>query len=58
MIGDEVEERTVCALCGHTMSLDRCGSAGAHENGQTFDLCHADDHDCYRRWTVYSERSE
>lgn len=53
--GAGVQER-VCALCGHVMTLDRCGSAGAHENGHVIYLCHTDDHDCYHRWTVYRER--
>ncbi len=53
--GAGVQER-VCALCSHVMTLDRCGSAGAQENGHDIDLCHTDDHDCYHRWTVYRER--
>lgn len=49
-----------CALCGHTMTLDRCGSAGATlPAGTPISLCHADDHDCYYQWTlVRALRSE
>lgn len=42
----------VCGLCGHEMTLERCGSAAENDTP----LCHADDHDCYHRWTVYKER--
>lgn len=43
-----------CGLCGHLMNLDSCGYAGV--NGVP--LCHHDDHDCYRRVTVYHEEFE
>lgn len=42
----------VCALCGHTMTMARCGSASVPQGY----LCHTDDHDCYRAWTVYGIR--
>lgn len=45
-----------CSLCGHTMTFPACGSASVYENGRRFDLCHADDHDCYHAWTVYGAR--
>lgn len=45
-----------CGLCGHEMTFERCGSAGATLDGRPVDLCHADDHDCYRAWTVYGAR--
>jgi hypothetical protein len=46
-------EIRVCGLCGHAMvSLRTCGSAAVND----IPLCHADDHDCYRAWTVYGVR--
>lgn len=42
----------MCGLCGHAMTLDRCGRAGVND----MPLCHADDHDCYTAWTVYKIR--
>jgi hypothetical protein len=42
-------EGQVCRLCGHVMTLRRCGYGMA--DGAP--LCHADDHDCYRLWMVY-----
>ena len=48
-----------CALCGHEMTLERCGSAGAHnDDGSPVHLCHTDDHDCYHRFTVYRQRPD
>lgn len=47
---------TTCGLCGHSPA---CGSAeGLDELVQRVPLCHADDHSCYHRWTVYKERPE
>jgi hypothetical protein len=46
-----------CGLCGHAMILARCGSAGVYgPDGDYVPLCHADDHSCYHRWTVYRDR--
>ena len=46
-----------CALCGHDMTdLDVCGSGAVWNGNVRLDLCHADDHDCYRAWTVYGKR--
>lgn len=42
----------VCGLCGHEITLDRCGSASA----DGVPLCHHDTHSCYHRWTVYGAR--
>lgn len=48
-MGDaEDSTECVCVLCGHVMTLDRCGSAGTQKNGHVIDLCHTDDHDCYQ----------
>lgn len=47
-----------CALCDHVMTFDRCGFAGATENGERVHLCHADDHDCYHAWTLYDTRPD
>jgi hypothetical protein len=49
-------EGKTCGLCGHTMTLDRCGYGSVWTNDSRVTLCHTDDHDCYRRWTVYRER--
>jgi hypothetical protein len=43
-----------CGLCGHVRNLARCG----HANADNVYLCHADDHSCYHRWTVYGERPQ
>ena len=40
-----------CALCGHVRST-ACGYGQVDEKY----LCHADDHDCYTRWTLHGER--
>lgn len=40
---------TKCPLCGHEPA---CGYASA----DGCRLCHADDHSCYHRWTVYNDR--
>lgn len=45
-----------CVLCGHEGEML---GAGVLEPGEPYkDLCHGcpEDHDCYRRWTVYGER--
>ncbi len=42
-----------CGLCGHQPA---CGSASVWNNDRQVFLCHADDHSCYHRWTVYKER--
>lgn len=46
-----------CFLCGHEPS---CGSAAVYDMyaDRKLFLCHADDHSCYHRWTVYGERPE
>jgi hypothetical protein len=47
----------VCELCGHQMAFEVCGYATVYvEEDRAAYLCHADDHDCYHRWTVYHER--
>lgn len=49
----------VCGLCGHeiTEGLDpKCGAAGVWRGKTWTRLCHADDHSCYHRWTVYGDR--
>jgi len=48
----EAETVRICGLCGHHMTIETCGSASA----DGYYLCHADDHSCYHRWTVYKER--
>lgn len=45
-----------CALCGHPPVSSKCGQASVTEAGVERFLCHADDHSCYHRWTVYGER--
>jgi hypothetical protein len=47
-----------CALCGHAMTLERCGSAAVSGGDGMLPLCHTDDHDCYRAWTVYGIRPD
>lgn len=43
-----------CAMCGHLMTLARCGYAAAtYDDGSVAPLCHDADHDCYHAWTVY-----
>lgn len=42
-----------CALCGHNPA---CGRATAFDGPRVVLLCHADDHDCYERWTVHNIR--
>ena len=51
-------EGLTCGLCGHVMTFERCGFAGTSEGGRSVPLCHADDHDCYRAWTVYRVRPD
>ena len=47
----------VCGLCGHVMTFKTCGYAAVDvAETEVVYLCHADDHDCYHRWTVYGER--
>lgn len=46
----------ICVLCGHLMTMGKCGSAAVWEDDMTVYLCHGDDHDCYKRWTVYGDR--
>jgi len=59
----EVEDTSrICELCGHDMSatpgnVSKCGYAAVANLGETIYLCHADDHSCYQRWTVFGERS-
>ena len=48
----EWERIPTCGLCGHKIVFERCGSAEA----DGVPLCHADDHSCYQRWTLYGER--
>lgn len=49
-----------CRLCGHDVSLGALGPCGTSSvtlpDGRTVWLCHADDHSCYHRWTVYGDR--
>lgn len=48
-----------CAVCGHKGSLmtTECGYVTAtNSDGDRVFLCHAEDHDCYRRWTVIEEQ--
>ena len=52
VILDELDRIPTCPLCGHKIVFERCGSATA----DGVPLCHAADHDCYRRWTLYGER--
>lgn len=42
-----------CGLCDHDPA---CGTAGVTDKDSYTALCHADDHSCYHRWTVYKER--
>lgn len=44
----------ICGLCGHQMTLERCGSAAVG----AIPLCHHDTHSCYHRWTVYGIRPD
>lgn len=45
-----------CGLCGHEMTFERCGLAGAGlPDGGSVILCHQD-HDCYHAWTLYGTR--
>lgn len=44
----------ICGLCGHPQSLE-CGYSSVTHNGRVVYLCHADDHSCYRRVSVYHE---
>ncbi len=45
----------ICVLCGHLLTT-ACGRAAVWEDEITVYLCHGDDHDCYKRWTVFGER--
>lgn len=59
LLGQEMrlDEGATCALCGHAMTLARCGSAGTTDpDGTPIRLCHTDDHDCYHLVTVYKVR--
>lgn len=48
-----------CSLCGHVITFARCGGGEAiGADGVHHYLCHADDHSCYHRWTVYGDRPE
>lgn len=49
-------EYFVCGFCGHVMNMAHCGFASASEGDEEVYLCHANDHDCYYRWTVLHER--
>lgn len=53
---DRRPPRKNCSLCGHEMTFERCGVASVWENGYRYDLCHTEDHDCYKNWTVYDHR--
>ena len=43
------DNESMCGLCGHAPACGFAESDGVR-------LCHADDHSCYHRWTVYGER--
>jgi hypothetical protein len=49
-----------CTLCNHDMELldeygvSKCGSGSVYGMAGTKYLCHADDHDCYTLYTIYS----
>jgi len=49
-----------CGLCGHDMALRNCGYAAVTvQRGELVidvPLCHTNDHDCYRAWTIYKRR--
>ena len=50
-----MDQPRACGLCGHVMlSLRSCGFGAVNDTP----LCHADDHDCYRAWTVYGIRPD
>ena len=58
LVGEQQVEALYCGLCGHLVR--KKGFTGVGPCGWAFDgttpLCHADDHSCYQRWTLYGER--
>jgi hypothetical protein len=56
-LGETVETPVPkCALCGHEKPFEGCGYAGVTEGETRIVLCHSEEHDCYRLWTVYGRR--